>query len=364
MARAKQMKERRKSMTALQTNYTPIVVADTAEISKEEWLEYRRTGIGGSDASAVLGVSPFTTARDLYYDKLRIAAAYDDEDNWVQKAIGHLLEDLVAKIFHVKTGYRVYQIKKMFRHPLCHFMIADVDYFVEMPDGATAILEIKTTNYNNRDKWWDGKDEIIPLNYELQGRHYMAVMNVHRVYFCCLYGNNESEVVIRCKDRDLEYESELIALEKNFWVNHVQTQIPPPYTEDGDLVMESVRRRHGAADPGAPEVLLNGDCAADIARYLELQDIKRELDHRGKAVDDQMNRIKGRIVAEMGNNCRASCEVGGVPYIVAYNPVFKTGISKDHLAKLKERHPDIYGEYVTVSESRRFHLKQKERDAA
>jgi hypothetical protein len=56
--------------------------------------------------------------------------------------------------------------------------------------------------------------------------------------------------------------------------------------------------------------------------------------------------------------------VGGVPYLVTYNPVYKTGIGKNGLAKLKERHPDIYDEYVTVSESRRFYLKQKERDAA
>ena len=39
--------------------------------------------------------------------------------------MGHLLEDLVAEIFHVKTGYRIYQIKKMFYHPVHTFMLAD-----------------------------------------------------------------------------------------------------------------------------------------------------------------------------------------------------------------------------------------------
>ena len=50
-----------------------------------------------------LGVSPFVTARDTYYDKLNIVSAIDDDDSWVQKEVGTLLEDLVAKIFHVKT---------------------------------------------------------------------------------------------------------------------------------------------------------------------------------------------------------------------------------------------------------------------
>ena len=351
-------------MPTLQAGHTPIAIVDTTGISEDEWLEYRRTGIGGSDVSAVMGVSPFTTARDLYYDKLRIAAAIDDEDNWVQKEIGHLLEDLVARIFHVKTDHRIYQIKKMFRHPVYSFMIADVDYFVDMPDGTTAILEIKTTNYNNRDKWWDENGETVPLNYELQGRHYMAVMGVDRVYFCCLYGNSENEVIIRYIDRDTDFESEMIALEEYFWVNHVEAQVPPPYTEDGGMIIESARRHHGAADPDAPEILLGEGYPANIARFLELQDLKRELDNRVKAVDYQMNRIKGLIVDEMGKSCLASCEVGGTPYIVTYNPVLKKGIDKNSLLRLKERHPDIYDEYVTVTESRRFYLKAKERGAA
>lgn len=98
-------------------DYIPLVLVDTENLPRDEWLEWRRKGIGGSDAATIIGVSPFSTARDLYYDKLNIVSAVDDEDNWVQKEIGHLLEDLVAKIFSKKTGYPVYQVKKMFYHP-------------------------------------------------------------------------------------------------------------------------------------------------------------------------------------------------------------------------------------------------------
>lgn len=111
-------------------------------------------------------------------------------------------------------------------------MLADVDRLVTMADGKTAILECKTTNYNARDKWeYDGKP-IVPQYYEAQGRHYMAVMNLDRVYYCCLYGNSEDDVIIRSIDRDPDYEAELIALEENFWTNHVQAKTPPPYIED------------------------------------------------------------------------------------------------------------------------------------
>lgn len=163
------------SNSAERKRHEPLVLVETADLSEEDWLDYRRRGIGGSDVSAIFGTSPFRTARDLYYDKLNIASVEDDEGNWVAMEMGHLLEPLVAKIFERKTGYRVYQIKKMFQHPQYPWMLADVDYFVELSDGTTAILEIKTTNYNARDNWWMNGKETVPVYYESQGRHYMAV---------------------------------------------------------------------------------------------------------------------------------------------------------------------------------------------
>ena len=57
--------------------------------------------------------------------------------------------------------------------------------------------------------------------------------------YCCLYGNSEDDVIIRHIERDAAYEEELIALEGIFWNEHVLKQVPPPYTEDGDLVSQS-----------------------------------------------------------------------------------------------------------------------------
>ena len=61
----------------------PFVLVDTADLPRDEWLNYRRRGIGGSDVAAILGVSPFRTARDIYYDKLGVVAVEPDDSNWV-----------------------------------------------------------------------------------------------------------------------------------------------------------------------------------------------------------------------------------------------------------------------------------------
>lgn len=164
-------------------NYHPEVLVDTADLSREDWLDYRRLGIGGSDAAAIMGLSPFSTIRDLYFDKIGVTPVIEEEEeNWVAKEVGHRLEDLVAMIFAKKTGLEVFPVRKMFRHPLYPFMLADVDYFIRFPDGSIGILECKTCNYNAKDKW---ADDGIPENYVLQVRHYLAVMNMNKALYKC-----------------------------------------------------------------------------------------------------------------------------------------------------------------------------------
>ena len=78
--------------------YTPEKVVDISNLSREDWLEYRKKGIGGSDVAAIMGISPFATIRDLFYNKTGVQPVIQEEEesNWVAKEVGHRLEDLVA----------------------------------------------------------------------------------------------------------------------------------------------------------------------------------------------------------------------------------------------------------------------------
>ena len=342
----------------------PYVLVVTEGLSREEWLEYRRQGIGGSDAPAVLGVSPFGTARDVYYDKLKIVSYEDPDENWVRKEMGNLLEDLVAQIFHVRTGYPIYKIKKMFYHPDYPFMLADIDFFTILPNGETAILEIKTTTQDALDKWWLGDKEIVPVNYEIQGRHYMAVMDVDHVFYCCFYGKDEYGAIIRHITRDECYEEELITLETDFWQERVMKKIPPPYVEDGELVLKSVKEHYGPADKNAPVIELSTLNVSGAMRYLELQAQKALLNEEVKRIDNEMKLLQGRIVDEMGKSCTALYNHDGMDYTITYNPVYKKGINKDDLFRLQMQHPDIYEQFVSESESRRFYVKKTPKKAA
>ena len=45
-------------------------LVSTLNLSKAEWLQYRKRGIGGSDAGAVCGLNPYVSVMDVYLDKI------------------------------------------------------------------------------------------------------------------------------------------------------------------------------------------------------------------------------------------------------------------------------------------------------
>ena len=192
----------------------------------------------------------------------------------------------------------------------------------------------------------------------------LCVTNIDRVFYCCLYGNNEDEVIIRDIRRDYDYEDELIALERDFWHGNVQAQVSPPYTEDGDLILNSVKKHFGPADVNAPDVVLSKPLASCVQRFTELQAQKRELDAEAKVLAQEMKKLQGLIVAEMGRCCVAQCSIGGNDYTVTYKPSQTMEINKDSLLRLQAQHPGIYEEYATVSVSRRFYVKRSLEEAA
>ena len=77
-----------------------------------------------------------------------------------------------------------------------------------------------------------------------------------------------------------------------------------------------------------------------------------------------MNRLKALLVEAMGTSCLATYQDADRQFTVTFNPIRKSGISKENLERMKEVHPDIFEEYVTVSESRRFNIKESRPQAA
>lgn len=337
--------------------YEPEKVVDISNLSREDWLGYRKQGIGGSDVAAIMGISPFATIRDLFYDKTGVKPMIEEEEsNWIAKEVGNRLESLVAEVFSKKTGLEVFPVRIMFRHPQYPFMLADTDYVVRFPDGSYGILECKTCNYNAKSKWDDDK---IPGNYELQVRHYMAVMNMDRAFIACLYGNNENEFVYRSIERDLIEEENIIEQEEYFWREYVIKNVEPPYTGNPDLILSSIRKYSGYADKSIPEVNISSLESRSLERYLSLSEEKSQLEKRKKEIEAEQRALSVPFVEQLGQGCKAVLEDGVSRYRITYNPIKRTQIGKDEMEKLKHAHPDIYDKYTKTTESRIFRIKKE-----
>lgn len=140
----------------------------------EEWLQARQL-IGGSDASALVGMNPYKTNIDLWREKTGRKAAPDiSNEEFVR--FGHEAEPHLRELFALDhPQYRVdYLENNMFfndRYPFAH---ASLDGWITDQDGRRGVLEIKTTNIlqsMQREKW----NDRIPDNYYCQVLWYLMV---------------------------------------------------------------------------------------------------------------------------------------------------------------------------------------------
>ena len=116
------------------------VIANTAAIPYEEWLERRKEGIGGSDAAVVCGVSRYKSPVELWMEKTGQLPAQEagEAAYW-----GHQLEELVRTEFTKRTGIQVEHRMELLRSDQHSFMQANLDGTCRQPDLGPCVFEAK-----------------------------------------------------------------------------------------------------------------------------------------------------------------------------------------------------------------------------
>lgn len=144
--------------------------------SREEWLQNRMNGIGGSEISAVVGCNPYMSNIGLWELKTGRRQSEDISDKpYVQ--YGMQAEIHLRGLFRLDfPQYRVeYVENNSFRNDRFPWAQASLDGWLTDPEERKGVLEIKTTeilNSMHREKW---KNQI-PMNYYCQVLFYMAVV--------------------------------------------------------------------------------------------------------------------------------------------------------------------------------------------
>lgn len=310
------------------------VLTSTVGLSYEEWLDFRRKGIGGSDASVVCGVNRYRSPIELWLDKTNQIPLSEagEAAYW-----GTMLEPFVREEFSKRTGLKVDLVNEILYSENYPFMLANLDGIIEHPELGSCIFEAKTASAYKAAEW-DGDN--IPIEYLIQVQHYMYVTGYSYTFIAVLIGGNDFRW--KAIKRDDELISALIKLETDFW-KHVQDGTPPEI-DGSDATAEYLEERYSG---GNAEVVVLPDEA--IGLISEYSHAKEQI----KAFTEKKHLAENRLKDMLGNN-----ESG----IIGSSTVIWKSVTQERLdtTRLKKELPDISDKYTTRSSYRKFSIKSQE----
>ncbi|QNK89401.1 YqaJ viral recombinase family protein [Sporosarcina sp. resist] len=307
------------------------VLISTVDMNRQEWLDARKNGIGGSDVSAIAGLNKWKSPVGVYLDKI---GASPDEDSAGEAAYwGNVMEDVVAQEFSIRTGLRVRRRNAILKHPKHPFMLANVDRLIV---GKREGLECKTASEYLKGSW---EDEEIPAAYLLQIQHYMAVTGYDAWHIAVLIGGNK--FLYKKVERDEELISYLITIEKDFWENNVLKQIPPMF-DGSDASVDLLKALYPESVPDS-EVQLPGGAGTFIEA---LDEISVEL----KSMELQKKEYENQIKDMMKDNEKAYSGERTITW-KSYDT------NRFDSKRFKVEEPDLYKKYVNTTTARKLVIK-------
>lgn len=313
------------------------ILTSTKDLSREEWLNYRKKGIGGSDAGAICGLNRYRSPIDVWADKTGRAKEKPDSE---AMRVGRDLEQYVADRFTELTGKKVHRRNAIIQSDEHPWMLANVDRVVS---GENALLECKTANACGADGWADGQ---VPQSYEIQCHHYMAVTGADRVYIACLIMG--IDFVVRVIERDEAVIRYLTAIEQDFWQKYVLADEMPP-ADGSDAAGEELAKIY-------PES--NGHISVDLPEFEKKLQRLDEL----KGLSDQLKQEESQIKQEI----QQAMKDAEVAWIGDRKITWKSAKPRETLdrKKLEKEHPEIdFSNYMkTGKASRRFTISAKKEE--
>ena len=308
------------------------ILVNTEGMSNEEWLKWRKKGLGGSDIAAILGISKWSSAIDIWLQKTN--QKFDETIENEAMTWGKILEPVIREQFKQRTGKKVVEVHSILQNEEYRFMLADLDGLTEDENGAPAILEIKCVSEYKRSEW---DNDQIPYYYMTQVMHYLAVTGLDTAYVVALIGCNS--MIIREVKADQEMIAMLVACEKNCWDKVVNCVRPEADASDACKELLDSLYRGGVSE----QIVLPEEAIEFVDLYLEASADEDSAKAKKQLASNRLKEI-------MGDYNSATC----LGHTVSWKPV---STDRFDSKKFKEDEPELYAKYTKTSVSRRFSLK-------
>ncbi|MDE2420404.1 MAG: YqaJ viral recombinase family protein [Gammaproteobacteria bacterium] len=285
------------------SNFKALRLVSTKSLSRDEWLNVRKRGIGSSDAAAAVGLNPYQSQLELWMIKTGRdgnlpKTAPNDESSpmyW-----GTILEPIVATHYTKRTGNKVRRINSVLQHPDLNksWMLANIDYSV-VGCEEVQILECKTAGEFGSKLWRDGVPEYI----QCQVQHQMAVTGKSVVDVCVLICGQE--IRIYRIERDDELIDRLIELERKFW-HYVEQDIEPP-VDGSDSAGQALRALYPHDSGNCID--LTDDLGLSTA-FIGMMSLRAEIESKQEVAE----LLKQQIQQRMGEASKALFKSGSVTW--------------------------------------------------
>src|SRR5665647_2757528 len=116
------------------------ILVSTQEMPHEQWLKYRKQGIGGSDVASVCGLSKWKSPMGLWLEK---TGQVEPEPAGEAAYWGTVMEPIIRNEFAARTGFKVKEVKAILQHKRFHWMLANLDGVLIDPERGEGIFDAK-----------------------------------------------------------------------------------------------------------------------------------------------------------------------------------------------------------------------------
>lgn len=205
--------------------------------TREEWLESRRQGIGGSDAGCIVGANPWKSARKLWREKTG-ADNPDDISDKPAVRFGKEAEQYLRALFLLTYPQYTceYHEFRMYANDQLPFIFATLDGELTDSDGRRGILEIKTTTIQQAKQWFEW-DDCIPQHYYIQILHQLLACDwaEYVELFAHIRYQKGEEIraalrKFRIERQDVEQDLQILEEREIQFYKQWQDGTEPPYT--------------------------------------------------------------------------------------------------------------------------------------
>ncbi len=254
-----------------------------------EWHAARTHGVGGSEASSVVGLSPWVSAFSLWQRK---AGAIGPQQVTPAMEWGHRLESAVLKAFAERAEGDFIQGVGTYAHRDRPWQLANPDALLDSEP-----VDAKTADAHTAHEWGPDGSDVVPPHYRCQLIQYGDVLGTHAGWIACLIGGNDFRVYhLKWEESEAAWLREKVG---TFWQTVLDGKAPP--LDGSDSTYQAVREMHPEID--------GSDIDLSPRLFARYEATRSALD----GAKERHQQAKTEVLQEMGEARRAY--VDGIPVL-------------------------------------------------